>query len=263
MPKAAYLWIRDGVLIDRMPLNAAAFAVSMFEFSPQLSLEDLINFAFEKSGVSCAEKVEMFKAERAAFALEDAQPVVDRYAELSSLAGPRCSYFDGVVQLLTELQDSGHANFITSAISQDELDAWLAGDQGSAVRPLLREAMGRRASFAKGEPHFRHVHDLDFAPIYLVADAVAEISLGASFAEQFGVVPIGFANVIEPHHIEEALRLIEAATGARFGSVQSGQLRLPDKSALVSSLKKAGAKVVVTGTPSEIIGILKSTLSQA
>ena len=60
--QAAVMWIRDGVLINRMPINAVAFAYAYFLSAPpaeqeSLRLADLVNFAFAQSGISCLEKM--------------------------------------------------------------------------------------------------------------------------------------------------------------------------------------------------------------
>jgi hypothetical protein len=60
--QAAVMWIRDGVLINRMPINAVAFAYAYFLSAPaaeqeSLNVTSLVNFAFAQSGISCLEKM--------------------------------------------------------------------------------------------------------------------------------------------------------------------------------------------------------------
>ncbi len=64
----AILWIRDGVLVDRMHINPVAFAFAVWVFSNpkkrlNTTLEGLINFGFEKSGFACADKMQMYNSE--------------------------------------------------------------------------------------------------------------------------------------------------------------------------------------------------------
>ena len=61
----AVVWIRDGVLVDRMPENAVAFAIASWRYThpdlrEDLCIEDLINWGFEKSGVSISRSFSNF-----------------------------------------------------------------------------------------------------------------------------------------------------------------------------------------------------------
>ncbi len=65
--QVAVMWIRDGVLINRMPINAVAFAYAYFLSAPaaeqdSLNVNSLVNFAFAQSGISCLEKMTLWRS---------------------------------------------------------------------------------------------------------------------------------------------------------------------------------------------------------
>ena len=103
--------------------------------------------------------------------------------------------------------------------------------------------------------------------IIFVADAVSEISTGASFASEFNIIPIGFANVITVDDIQAAHRLVISAHATISNSdsnndfaLESSNLLLPDEEALVQSLKEAKAAYVVTGEASKIMSKVEDLL---
>ena len=140
-PPTAAVWIRDGVLINRMHINAAAFAFATWKYSrselrEKTSLEELINFAFEKSGISCADKMRWYERERENIGI-DVDVAVSYYNTIASEAANRAGYFPGALDLLRDLQNVGVHNFITSAVDQDVLDNWLKTEQGQQIDPLM------------------------------------------------------------------------------------------------------------------------------
>ncbi len=271
--KRALMWIRDGVLINRMPINAVAFAYAYFlSSSPaerrSINVTDLVNFAFAKSGISCVEKMTLMLASRQSSAFVEGATRL--YNEIASEAGISAKYFDGVLDLLTWLQSQQIESFITSAVEQEVLDTWAAGEQGQLLcgQPkLIAEILGRRPQFCKGQDHFRYVSEWHgqsdplkqtMANIYYVADAVSEIKQGGEFSNEFSIVPIGFANLIESKHVLTAASIVSLATRQIVAAqeiafpfldeeltIDYGKLQLPSQSVLETSLLEAGAKYVV------------------
>src|SRR3989338_6227622 len=130
----AIVWIRDGVLVDRMPENAVAFALaSLQNIHPDLKgdicIEDMINWAFEKSGVSAAEKMRLFN-EKKVDIIRDIPNAEVYYNALVSEVEGSLEYFDGSVELLSDLKKRGAKNYITSTIAQEILDRWIQTTQG-------------------------------------------------------------------------------------------------------------------------------------
>ena len=237
----AITWIRDGVLIDRMPENAVSFALASYsQHSP--SVEELINWAFEKSGISAAEKMRLL-------GMENVEEAALRYTELAESAD--VDYFPGAVELIRELKTKGICNFITSAVRQEVLDAWAQTPQGQKVAPYL-EILGDGAKGQKGEGHFAYVRNQGPSKIYAVADAPAEIASASQFAD----VPIGFAHVITPKRIAEAYeQMIKRVTHRPRplpSHLELEKLKLPK-----APLEQSGAKRVITGTRKSIIGNLR------
>lgn len=280
MNGGAVLWIRDGVLVNRMHVNSVSFAVSYWVFANQdrsrrhlLHLEDLVNFGFEKSGVSCAEKMAAFNRERAdALACHDIEQAADFYNRLATLVANSCSYFKGALDLLKDLQASGARHFITSAVEQPLLDAWLQSEQGLQAAPYLTEVFGRRENFAKGRDHFAQVKKL-LQPgqrIIYVADAVSEISTGSLNRDEFNLVPIGFASAITAENVLQAFDLVREALGDMVACEVSSnfvhqqlvpeKLVLPDAEHLELSLLGAGAEAVATGNCDQIIESLRDLI---
>ncbi len=279
MEKTAVFWIRDGVLIDRMPVNAVAFAVSSLTHSyaearSKTNLSDLINFAFAVSGISCADKMEKFNRERFPL-INDVAQASRYYNELAGRAANHCRYFDGACDLLRELKSHGRLNFITSAVDQSVLDAWADSDQGRVVVPHIEEILARRSSqFTKGRAHFAYVHErYGIEKIFYVADAVSEIATGAELSSEFNIVPVGFANLITPQKISSACQLVmkehdnlqQSASDFPASALDLDQyaLRLPGEDELVASLRDAKAKEIVTGSAGDIMANLAAYLETA
>ena len=274
MRSVATMWIRDGVLVNRMHVNPVAFAFSYWFFVPSekkrsISLESLINFGFAKSGFSCAEKMVLFNTECGDL-LEDIEAAASFYNLLATAAAKSCTYFDGAVQLLQDLHAAGAQNFITSAVEQNVLDAWAGSSRGSLIAPYLTEILGKRPNFLKGANHFEYVASrVGGEPIYYVADAESEISTARECSSQYNIVPIGFGYAIEKQQVMDAVQLVQKALSvcARdkmphqtidFGSVINRELLLiPDRVRVEESLRSAGASYVVTGDATEIIEDLR------
>jgi phosphoglycolate phosphatase-like HAD superfamily hydrolase len=251
----AVVWIRDGVLIDRMPENAVAFALASFQHIPpdlrrDISIEDLINWGFEKSGVSAAEKMQLFNAER-----QDVIRGVDNaaayYTTLTIGVESSLHYFNGSVELLRDLHQSGVRHYITSAIAQEVLDLWRETEQGRHISDYLCEILGSRSGFQKGRDHFAYVQSQGAARIYYVADAVREIQSGRE-CQDYGVVPVGFANVITGERVVAAFeKLRKVMSGidnqplypAEISTINPDRLLLPDVFRLESDLTQAGAGI--------------------
>ena len=263
------MWIRDGVLINRMPINAVAFAYAYYLSSSaaeqeSLRLADLVNFAFAQSGISCLEKMTLMRSSLDATVHSIDEPVAPGfdldvaarlYNVLATEAACSASYFDGAIETLAWLKTCRASNFITSAVEQEVLDAWAQSPQGRQIcgRPgLITEILGRRPNFCKGRDHFKYVSDwlshTGFHPetelvktIYYVADAVSEIKQGREFSAEFSIVPIGFAHHIDSAQVLIAASLVKAslekllASGAivvNFSSSSSSERLILDESQL-------------------------------
>lgn len=273
MQKAVVMWIRDGVLVDRMHINPVAFAYSMWVFSVSekratTSLESLIDFGFEKSGFSCAEKMRLYNSERESIVL-DVDSAADFYNILVADAARHADYFKGTAELLSDLQNGGIKNFITSAVEQKILDEWLLGRQGREIADYLHEVLGRRENFSKGRDHFEYVSRLGNQKIYYVADAISEIQTGSRFSQAYNIVPVGFGNVITVERVLEAVEHVKQALCAcapnpllLSNPAQSAQLdlteiKLPDQKTVDSSLTAAGAQHVVEGSGATLMQNLR------
>jgi hypothetical protein len=255
--KAAVFWIRDGVLVDRMPVNAVAFGVASLMFANgdegKTDLATLINFAFETSGISCADKMRRFNELQSLIA--DVESAAQYYNQLASNAGSRCAYFAGACDLVKQLHGDGVMNFITSAVDQPVLDSWSTSEQGQLVAPYLTEILGKRAdNFNKGRDHFAYVREkYGVDKIVYVADALAEISTAAKFANEFNIVPIGFAAPITTAAIREAHRIVlvehakltppRTCVLTKF-ALDESKLELPDSATLVKAMREHTSLVV-------------------
>ncbi|HIA52306.1 MAG TPA: hypothetical protein EYN91_09500 [Candidatus Melainabacteria bacterium] len=271
MPGAAIMWIRDGVLVNRMHLNPVAFAFAYWFFTPpekrsRLSIERLINFGFTKSGFSCADKMFLFNQENDN-ALSNVDAAASFYNELATAAAESCSYFDGAVSLLEDLQKAGVYSYITSAVEQEVLDRWAQSTQGKLISPKLMEILGRRPNFFKGTDHFEYVSDtVKPDVIYYVADAVSELLTVLANKERFKIVSVGFSYCIDKPQVMEAVRLVKE-TLARFPAdaipysedlqVDESKLQVPEEYQLAESLKGAGADHVAGGDANEIFPNLR------
>lgn len=291
---ASVIWIRDGVLIDRMPLNALAFAycyqavlLKQIDTNPHHSIprtipsiSTLTNFALAKSGISCTDKARAFGEN--AIADDIANQVTALYNQLCAVAGSQCQYFPGAIELLKDLQQAGVQNFISSAIEQEVLDHWLTSEQGLALAPHLTEVLGKREAFAKGKEHFAHVAKLRQRqppePILYVADARQEILQAKSCQTSFNLFIVGFAHCLKKEKFARAdeliltsikghRHLIESPLGV-YLSTEAGRadeqgarldlnvLEIPADSGLAD----AGADLLVEGADSEIFNLLRQKL---
>ena len=148
----ALLWIRDGVLIERMHINAIAFAITYYTFVPpetqaQISLSKLINFAFLKSGYSCFDKIKFFNKD-SGINLIDIDIANKYYNSLASAAGKYAQYFPGIIDLLHDLSNNSIKNFITSTISQNVLDIWANSHQGMLSSKYMTQILGSKENFS-------------------------------------------------------------------------------------------------------------------
>ena len=274
MPNTAVLWIRDGVLVDRMHINPVAFAFAVWVFSAperrtHTSLEALINFGFEKSGLSCADKMRLYNSEREDI-LTDVEPAASYYNVLASEAATVATYFTGAAELLQDLQSAGVQNFITSAVEQGVLGTWSHSQQGLTIAPYLTEILGKRHNFSKGRDHFEYVsRGLGIQKIYYVADATAEIQTGKEFSQDYNITPIGFGNVITVDRVLEAVNLVSQALivcgadtipfriSVQEIQVDGAKISLPSEHEIETALCKAGAESVVTGAQAKILQNLR------
>lgn len=265
----AVVWIRDGVLVDRMPENAVAFALSSLQHIPPnlrdaICVEDLINWGFEKSGVSAAEKMILFNEEREG-AIKNIAKAAEYYSALILGVENSLEYFEGSVGLLEELTNRGVRHYITSAVSQEVLDRWRQSQQGRIISGYLYEILGSRSGFQKGRDHFAYIQSRGAKRIYYVADAIREIQTGNE-CKDCGVIPLGFANVITSERVVEAfkrLRKPEPEDGVtplypiEISDINPSKLSLPDASKLESDLAQAGAREVVIGSKGNIMRNLR------
>lgn len=274
--QAAVMWIRDGVLINRMPINAVAFAyayiLSCLQAEDSLTVSSLVNFAFEQSGSSCLEKMALLRSQSSSGIGSgmDIEAASRLYNQLASEAAHSASYFDGALDLLRWLRTCKASSFITSAVEQEVLDEWARSAQGRKVsgKPgLITEILGRRPNFCKGRDHFQYVSDWltesfpepeTVKTIYYIADAVSEIRQGREFTEEFSIVPIGFANYIDNGQVQDAASLVQKSLEKLIASgrvdlaspqanltLDASQLQLPSWGTLEANLRQAGAVHVV------------------
>ncbi|HEY9731738.1 MAG TPA: hypothetical protein V6C89_07490 [Drouetiella sp.] len=274
MPQTAVVWIRDGVLIDRMPINAAAFGCASWLSASAKDrgparLEDLISFAFEKSGFSCAAKMMMYNAQRQNI-ISDVESAAAMYNVLATAAGNFAQYFSGTVELFRDLKCGGIQNFISSAVEQSVLDAWVRGPQGSKIADSLTEIMGKRERFAKGKDHFRHVSELGCQRIFYVADAISEVRTANAHSHQYNIIPIGFANEIKTAHVLNAVEMVkqelakladsdkpEAAKDLLRLEIDSSKIVCPDPVLHRQSLVAEGAVEVIEGCREDLMPNLR------
>ncbi|MBI2665720.1 HAD family hydrolase [Candidatus Woesearchaeota archaeon] len=263
------VWIRDGVLVDRMPENAVAFALSSLQHIPpdlrgDICIEDLINWGFEKSGVSVAEKMRLFNVERQDV-IENIDDAAAYYTMLSIGVESSLKYFDGSVELLRNLRQRGIRHYISSAVDQEVLDRWRETAQGKVISDYLCEILGSRSGFQKGRDHFAYIQSQGATKIYYIADAVSEIRTGNE-CRDCGVVPVGFANVITGKRVVEAFEKLRKATPGvdttplypmEISTIDSDRLALPEVSKLESGLIQAGARKIISSNKQNIMLNLK------
>lgn len=276
MKRTAVFWIRDGVLVDRMSVNAVAFAVATLAHANQsassnTSLTELVNFAFATSGISAADK--MSKLNSTQPTVDDVAAAAAYYNKLAGESATQCRYFPGACGLLKQLRELGALNFITSAVEQPVLDAWAESQQGKLSSAHLTEILGARdEGFKKGRAHFAYVFEhYGVERIFYVADATAEISTGAQCQQDFNISPIGFAHVITAEKVRQAHQLvIDAHSRLAESSLRGpGQnlvldetgLSLPGSDGLHEALQNAGASYVVSGDASQIMSRLAAYLN--
>ncbi|MBS1957197.1 MAG: hypothetical protein JST89_23610 [Cyanobacteria bacterium SZAS-4] len=276
--KTAIMWIRDGVLIERMHINAVCFAyaaaLSSFPTAQHNSyVWQLIDYAFEKSGVSCAEKIALYNS-LYENPVSNPESTVHIFNVIATESAKKACYFDNAIELLADLKSSGTTNFITSALEQKLLDSWLATSQGQEIANSLSAVLGKRGDFTKGRPHFQHVSQLGYDKIYYVADAVYEISTGAKLSHEFNIVPIGFGNEIASETIFAAVQIVSAAVlrcknelslsdhgesmiPALTTNLESLKSKLVDPKTDPNLLAKAGAEVVIKGEKGSLMRHLR------
>lgn len=272
------MWIRDGVLIERMHINAVSFAyaaalASYPNAKDETKLWRLIDYAFEKSGLSCAEKIALYNSD-CQMSVADSESTVSLFNVIAPEAAKQANYFDGAIELLEDLKNGGNANFITSALEQDLLNAWLASPQGKQAASYLDAVLGKRGEFTKGRAHFQYVSGLGYETIYYVADAVFEINTSAKLAHEFNIVPIGFGNEMASDTIFQAVQIVSAAAircknGLNLSS--RGESMFPELTTNLELLKaelidprtepnlltEAGAQVLIKGEKSTLMRQLR------
>lgn len=250
------VWIRDGVLIDRMWINPVAFAFASWEHikceTPDL-LEDLINFGFEKSGVSCTEKMRLFNKEKKNI-IQNVEEATDDYNKIATKAAEKAEFFKGTIDLLKDLKNAGALNFITSAVNQELLDEWEKHDiKGQMISKYLTEILGTRLGFKKGKEHFDHiVKKYKVNKLYYVADAVSEIKTGKQYSNMYNIIPVGFANVITTANVIEGVNIVVDALkqlykiNVKYLNLNQNKLRLPDENEIEKALENAGVYKIIT-----------------
>ncbi|MDO8480300.1 MAG: hypothetical protein Q7S65_00625 [Nanoarchaeota archaeon] len=264
MGAIAVAWIRDGVLVDRMPENAVAFALASFErITPErrdeVTIEELVNWAFDQSGVSVREKMRRYNLLGEA-PIGNIDLAEARYLELTQAAEP-FAYFQSAQRLLAELNSAGARNYITSAVEQPVLDAWRCSEPVQAISGAFHEVLGSRPRFEKGRRHFEHMRNQGASRIYYVADALKEIQEGADCAD-LGVVPIGFAHTITPERMQAVYGQIGGVVPGDYAvpslpvSLQVAHLNLPTPGHLAQQLIYAGAETVIQGAPTMLMPVL-------
>lgn len=249
-------WIRDGVLVDRMYINPVAFAFASWGHikceTPNL-LEDLINFGFEKSGVSCTEKMQLFNKEKKNI-IQNIQVATDDYNKIATQAAENAKFFEGAVDLLKDLKNAGALNFITSAVNQAVLDEWEKYDiKGQMISKYLTEILGTRPGFEKGKDHFGYiVKKYKINKLYYVADAISEIKTGKQYSNMYNIIPIGFANVVTTANVIEGVEMVVDALKQLYKidvkdlNLDQNKLRLPDENEIETALENADAYKIIT-----------------
>ena len=277
MRKTGVMFIRDGVLINRMHVNPVAFAFAYLSFvdvrcRAAISLESLINFGFEQSGFSAAEKMRLFN-EQNGQALDQIDAAAAFYNTLATAAASHCTYFHGAVDLLADLHASGALNFITSAVEQEVLDAWAQTAQGSLIAPRFVEILGKRENFCKGKEHFEYVAgQCEHQRIFYVADAVSEIRTARQYADRFSLTPIGFAYAVSREQVLDAVSLVQdsfASLSDRAPNlladvrIDPALLHLPDAAEVEKALTTAGASALAVGAAGNIMISLRRLFEEA
>ncbi len=265
-------------MIERMHINAVSFAYAALlsmkpEAKDKTNLCALIDYAFAKSGLSCAEKIALYNSQ-CQNTVSDPESAVRLYNVIATESAKAARYFEGTIKLLEDLKSGGSANFITSALEQELLDSWISTSQGQQIANSLGAVLGKRGDFTKGQAHFQHVSQLGYNKIYYVADAVFEISTGAKLSHEFNIAPIGFGNEISSDTIFEAVQIVSAATlrcknelnlsdvGENMlyrltTDLESLKSKLIDPKTDPKLLAEAGAQVVIKGEKSTLMRHLR------
>lgn len=234
--KVAVFWIKDGVILNAMAANSAAFGLAVRRIAPTEKLEELVNFYFDASGLSTDEKVKLLNS-RKGYDVIGAGQLADfneTFAMYKSKSKPK--YNPGIPELIGELKrDYDVLNFVTSIADQKVLDDWMK-NAGGDVR--IDEALGTRgADFRKGLAHFAYVGEkYNATKMYLVADAPSEIKMGASLK----IKTVGYANPTTPEMIASAVD--ELAPGEK---IEASGLKLPGYGKISSEMEAAGADAIV------------------
>ncbi len=234
--KVAVFWIKDGVILNAMPANSVAFALSVRKIAPKEKLEDLVNFYFDASGFSTDEKVKLLNSRKGYDVISASQfkSFSDAFAGYKSKSKPK--YNSGIPELLGELKrDYDVLNFVTSIADQKVLDDWME-NAGRDIK--IDEALGTRSEdFKKGRAHFAYVGEkYNVTKTYLVADAPSEIRMGTSLK----IKAVGYANPTTPEMIASAVE--ELAPGEK---IDASGLRLPGYGKISSEMEEAGADAIV------------------
>lgn len=260
----ACMWIRDGVLVNRMHVNPVAFAAAYWlnlskDNQSLIEIETLINYGFEKSGYSCAEKMHLFNQDKA-FLLDEVDSATAFYNEIAGAVGAECGYFNFACELLKKLSDDGCKNYITSALEQKILDDWIVSEQGAKISGSMTELLGKRNGFSKGFDHFKYVSEqIKGDRSFYVADAVLEISAAKKYATEFNITTIGFAYHVDVEAVGQAFELV--STVHKLPALDKSRLNLPAPLEIVEALKRAGADAVVMGSAENIMANLGVKLS--
>lgn len=201
-------------------------------------------------------------------------PIVDadcgasRYKELSSVVGPRCHYFPGMLSLLKSLASDGVDNYITSAVDQKSLDAWQASEQGQQLDGAIHNILGSKDGFTKGRDHFEFVARQGYTKIIYVADAALEIRQAKAVANELPLQTIGFANVITPSCISKAMKRIKFANPSDPNVPESNEdsasaVVLPTQEHLKKTLSESGCDQIAEGSSDEIVRHLSRLIHDA
>lgn len=239
--KVAVFWIKDGVILNAMPAKSVAFALSVRKIAPKEKLEELVNFYFDASGFSTDEKVKLLNSRKGydVIGADQFKKFNEIFAGYKSKSKPK--YNPGIPELLGELKRDYRdvLNFVTSIADQKALDEWLKNTGGDLK---IDEALGTRSEdFKKGRAHFAYVGEkYNVTKTYLVADAPSEIKMGAALSREFGIKPIGYANVTTPEMIVSAVKSMEPEE-----KIEPSGLHLPSYERISSEMRAAGADAIV------------------
>lgn len=274
--RTAVAWIRDGVLVDRMAENAIIFALSChsqlsgrFKGSLSMNLERLVQWFFDNSGVSVRRKLEKLnKLNKKEPVVSGVEEAIESYHTLSRILDSELYTFEGAIELLRDLAQSGIRSYISSAIGQDELDEWARTNAGRQISPYST-LLGDKGNCKKGKGHFKHMHFQGTHTVYYVADAIKEVHMAARIKGKRNIPTInivGFGNVITPERVDLAwTRVCEYIRRGRYvplisatrKAFDTNYLTLPTAHLLADKLVNVGASVIITGTQETIMPNLR------